>query len=496
MAKNLDNAFGPNHLEGSKHVFERDAEPRSLNSHIRSILVREAQLRVAQSNPGLITDSSGGTATVQYTQVDSGPFSSNDLTSLTTGVLEGSFDTSADTVMDAYAVLLERLNDEVFSQLGAGDADEGPGTIAASGTVAAVDVVVAANTGDTDAVTVASGRAAQADILHAQRMVIQAIDDAKVMVGQARLFQKRQGRWDKVGDLTFADDDPDTITRASGSWIDDGFMPGDVVRSSNSELNDGDFTVETMTALILTLVSTDELAAEVITAATEGLTYDLVTAQPRTFPGRLEGADALDIDGVPSPGGSVWDLVFETGTSDITNAADNDILTSILKTEVDLFFQEMRDNIALMVEQVDDILAPEVDAGIVSVQIPYFIPQTEYAAGTSVFVVSPVSGRIRTNRTIVMDEVTAGEGTITLEINGSAVAGASVTVVTGAIIGEFDVDAVADSGVPGGATGNFVAKGQRIEIVSDGTPTAGAIRGEIEVEETGETDDNLSGYVA
>lgn len=70
----------------------------------------------------------------------------------------------------------------------------------------------------------------------------------------------------KVGSstVTFAENSPaaDTITRASGSWVTDGFKAGMTITVSGSASNDGTYTLETVTALTLTLVSGDDLVAE------------------------------------------------------------------------------------------------------------------------------------------------------------------------------------------------------------------------------------------
>ena len=62
--------------------------------------------------------------------------------------------------------------------------------------------------------------------------------------------------------LTFADADPDTIVRASGSFTTDGYVAGDRVAVSGSSNNDGSYTIATVAALTLTLVAGDVLAAE------------------------------------------------------------------------------------------------------------------------------------------------------------------------------------------------------------------------------------------
>lgn len=69
-----------------------------------------------------------------------------------------------------------------------------------------------------------------------------------------------------TGNLTFGNANPDTIVRASGSWVTDGVAVGDIVTiSSGTTLNLGSFTVATVAALTLTLVATDTVAAEVVT---------------------------------------------------------------------------------------------------------------------------------------------------------------------------------------------------------------------------------------
>lgn len=67
-----------------------------------------------------------------------------------------------------------------------------------------------------------------------------------------------------TGNLTFNDANPDTIVRASGSWVSDGVSVGDIVIVAGSVSNNGSFTVANVTALTLTLVSTDSLTNETV----------------------------------------------------------------------------------------------------------------------------------------------------------------------------------------------------------------------------------------
>ena len=58
-------------------------------------------------------------------------------------------------------------------------------------------------------------------------------------------------------ELTFADNSssPDTITRSVGDWIADGFRKGQTIIVSNSAQNDGSFTIDEVSATVLTLIS-------------------------------------------------------------------------------------------------------------------------------------------------------------------------------------------------------------------------------------------------
>jgi len=68
-----------------------------------------------------------------------------------------------------------------------------------------------------------------------------------------------------TGNLTFTNANPDTIGRASGSWVGDGVTAGDIITISGSTSNDGSYTIATVAALTLTLVATDTLTNETVT---------------------------------------------------------------------------------------------------------------------------------------------------------------------------------------------------------------------------------------
>lgn len=66
--------------------------------------------------------------------------------------------------------------------------------------------------------------------------------------------------------LTFADANPDTILRAAGSWITDGFAGGQVIGVTGSASNNDSFTIASLTATLITLIASDTLVAEGPTA--------------------------------------------------------------------------------------------------------------------------------------------------------------------------------------------------------------------------------------
>lgn len=83
---------------------------------------------------------------------------------------------------------------------------------------------------------------------------------AKLYPGEPRL-----GTFDGSGGitLTFADANPDTITRSSGSWITDGFAAGQYLSIFGSASNDGcGLLIDSVTATVITLDSGEALTAE------------------------------------------------------------------------------------------------------------------------------------------------------------------------------------------------------------------------------------------
>ena len=69
---------------------------------------------------------------------------------------------------------------------------------------------------------------------------------------------------DSAGDLAFVDSNPDTITRATGSFVDDGFQVGQVLTIHSAEdsgNNDNDYVIANVTATTITLSASDSLIA-------------------------------------------------------------------------------------------------------------------------------------------------------------------------------------------------------------------------------------------
>ncbi len=75
-----------------------------------------------------------------------------------------------------------------------------------------------------------------------------------------------QGARIEIEDLTLdfdqVDGGSDTIARSIGSWIDDGFVAGQIIEVKGTTSNDGIYRIESLNALTLTLVEDDELQGD------------------------------------------------------------------------------------------------------------------------------------------------------------------------------------------------------------------------------------------
>ncbi len=136
-----------------------------------------------------------------------------------------------------------------------------------SGTIGVGDLLVI-----TEAASVYRGVYKVSSVTNDTTLVIETGDQNFGTASNIDFYIKEPGmslqyKWEDVtlaatGNLTFADANPDTITRASGSWVTDGVVAGDVIIITGSASNDGSYTVASVTALVATLVATDELTAE------------------------------------------------------------------------------------------------------------------------------------------------------------------------------------------------------------------------------------------
>jgi hypothetical protein len=62
--------------------------------------------------------------------------------------------------------------------------------------------------------------------------------------------------------VTLFNSDPDTLTRTTGSWIDDGFEDGMTLTITGSASDDGDYLIDTVTAGTITLDAGESLVGE------------------------------------------------------------------------------------------------------------------------------------------------------------------------------------------------------------------------------------------
>ena len=97
------------------------------------------------------------------------------------GVTVASANTAFDSVANAFAVMLERVN-KVRAVLGMGSQSTGPGTIAASGTVAVIDDSATTTSGDTSSSQETVAKAIR-DLSLIQKALILGISDVREAVG-------------------------------------------------------------------------------------------------------------------------------------------------------------------------------------------------------------------------------------------------------------------------------------------------------------------------
>lgn len=96
---------------------------------------------------------------------------------------------------------------------------------------------------------------------------VSSIDFSVVKPGMYLQYKNESITLASTGNLSFANANPDTITRASGSWITDGVASGDIITITGSVSNNGSYTVASRSATVITLTATDSLTAEGAVAA-------------------------------------------------------------------------------------------------------------------------------------------------------------------------------------------------------------------------------------
>ncbi|KKN31659.1 hypothetical protein LCGC14_0821770 [marine sediment metagenome] len=85
--------------------------------------------------------------------------------------------------------------------------------------------------------------------------VIEAMEIAEEMTDEIIRGKNSADRvsFEVTDTIIYADASPDTATRASGSWLDDGLIIGDKVIILGSANNDGTYTISSLSATVLTI---------------------------------------------------------------------------------------------------------------------------------------------------------------------------------------------------------------------------------------------------
>jgi hypothetical protein len=89
------------------------------------------------------------------------------------------------------------------------------------------------------------------------------------------------------------------------------------------------------------------------------------------------------------------------------------------------------------------------------------VTMADLSTASSVFVASPWRGTIKRYYSAIANAITTADGSVSMEINGTAVTGSTITVTqSGSAAGDVD------SAIPTGA--NYVNEGDTIEIITTG----------------------------
>lgn len=150
-------------------------------------------------------------------------------------------------------------------------------------------------------------------------------------------------------DISFSDSNPDTIVTVAGDFVADGaglgFIPGQtIVVTSTSGLNDGTYTIVSVTPTTITLDPGDSLTTESAAAA------GTVTITAGTAPFVTSGGDQVGTD-LEKPGttaGKVLDIIF-TGLTGFTFKA-GDRVQAFVKAGTDASGEAKEPHVVLYIQ--------------------------------------------------------------------------------------------------------------------------------------------------
>jgi hypothetical protein len=180
------------------------------------------------------------------------------------------------------------------------------------------------------------------------------------------------------------------------------------------------------------------------------------------------GTIALEKDGIVVEGSSVTIAASALGVLDDSGQIyDTDFTNYVEAGDV----IEITFNDTPSAGSIDVIIEIDPNMGRAPISISTPVPATQFAAGTSVYVVAPCTGFINIVRTMTDVLVAGGAEEVALELAGTLVIGSETTIADAAPIGTADeTDAGAIGEIPTAA----VTLHDAVEITNDGGATGGA----------------------
>ena len=154
---------------------------RRMADNVYTVHATKAAALSAQATPIDITDTGTGTHHLQAIGRPTDIVTDDGLGD-TDSFTAASGDTSFDTIMNNYAEIIDVI-DAILVIIGAGTVDDGPGTVGGAGTIAAVDIDVAANADDITGVTFDSVTAIIGEIENSQLTVVDAVNRLAIAIG-------------------------------------------------------------------------------------------------------------------------------------------------------------------------------------------------------------------------------------------------------------------------------------------------------------------------